>query len=736
LSLIVAVLESYEVVRRQLLHLDRFLTADCELIVVDDGSNPSLEATCASVAKNFDFLLHHTNDRRPWTQPRARNIGASLAQAPKLLFFDIDHIITSDVLHECLNYEGDKLHWTRRPGVLDSHGHIVTDHAILKDHGMKDDTPSVHGNSFMIRAEVFRVLRGYDERFCGRYGGDDIDFNDRYQQLSRTGRARPAEIRGEGYYYPDPAFSKHLFHSLKRDRAERREGAGTTMPTPSGNGQGACPRAPPPIDSSQVEALLKLGALFRQQGHLSKSADYLQHAVKLRPDLADAQDQFGLTLLDLGKLDEALAACREALRLTPNSATYSTHVAIVLQQLDRSGEAQGLLEQALALDWKDALAHAQYGTGLYEQGRAEEARKHFLKALSIRPDFAQVYFALAGDPGYSLTSADNARIEKLLARDGIPLPDRINLHFARARILAWAGAYDQAFGQCERGNALKRQLLQLQGKTFDSEGHARFIDRLIGVFTPAYFRRVSGFGNASPLPVFIVGMPRSGTTLVEQILASHPAVFGGGELHNMRRFISRLPEALGKAGEYPECLAAMDAKSARRLADDYLRELHKLAKGRERIADKVPMNFHQLGLIATLWPGAQVIHCTRDPRDTCCSCYLQNFHDVHFACDLGKLARYYREYERLMAHWKPVLPIPILDVRYEELVEQPEEISHNIVAFCKLPWNDACLRFYETQRTVRSSSNLQVRRPIYKSSVGAWRNYSAHLGPLLEVLDL
>jgi hypothetical protein len=146
------------------------------------------------------------------------------------------------------------------------------------------------------------------------------------------------------------------------------------------------------------------------------------------------------------------------------------------------------------------------------------------------------------------------------------------------------------------------------------------------------------------------------------------------------------------------------------------------------------MNFHQLGLIVTLWPRATIIHCRRDPRDVCWSCYFQNFREVHFACDLRKLGAYQRQYERLMSHWKKVLPVRILDVCYEQLVDDPEQVSRDIVAFCGLPWDDACLRFHETRRTVRTSSNLQVRQPVYKSSVGYWKNYEPHLGPLLEAL--
>jgi predicted glycosyltransferase involved in capsule biosynthesis len=217
LSLIVSVLESYEVVRRQLLHFEGFLPRNCELILVDDGSEPSLANICAGVPKSFAFRLHETCDRRPWTQPRARNIGASLARADRLLFFDIDHIVTANVVETCLRYQGDKLHWLRRPGVLDQCGRIVTDRAVLRDYGFTNDAPSVHANSFMIRRQLFEDMSGYDERFCGRYGGDDVDFNARYARLCAQGRAQPEDVAGEGFVYPDPAKdAKNMFHSLRK----------------------------------------------------------------------------------------------------------------------------------------------------------------------------------------------------------------------------------------------------------------------------------------------------------------------------------------------------------------------------------------------------------------------------------------------------------------------------------------------------------------------------------------
>jgi predicted glycosyltransferase involved in capsule biosynthesis len=224
MSFIVSVLDSHEVVRRQLLHLDRVLTPDCELILVDDGSSPPLRAVCEAVPKRFAFVLHETHDHRPWTQPRARNRGAALASAEKLVFFDIDHVLTASVVTACRHYPGDKLHWIRRPALLDQHGQLLTDAATLAARGPASASPSVHGNSFMIRRRLFQRLGGYDERFCGRYGGDDLDFNARYDRLCTDGLAWPAEVRGEGYVYTgDRLDDRVVFHALPRGSGARGE---------------------------------------------------------------------------------------------------------------------------------------------------------------------------------------------------------------------------------------------------------------------------------------------------------------------------------------------------------------------------------------------------------------------------------------------------------------------------------------------------------------------------------
>jgi tetratricopeptide (TPR) repeat protein len=484
-----------------------------------------------------------------------------------------------------------------------------------------------------------------------------------------------------------------------------------------------------------AEAYVNLGKAFRDQGDLERSAAYLRHALRLRPEFVEAYYKLGLVLSDQGKREEAVTAFREALRLQPEAIAPLSKLGDLLLELGQFEEGSRLLEQALATAPKDAEVHAHYGRALLGLGRLEEGKAHFLQALELQPEYASAYFLLARDSNHQFTDAEMSRIQELLNRDQLPSRARIDLHFALARIYDRAKAFDEAFRHCDQGNAHQRELLRRQGNSFRPESHARYVDQLLATFDAAYFDRVRSFGVDSDLPVFIVGMPRSGTSLVEQILASHPAVFGAGESGTLSRFVAELPAELASAASFPPCLTSLDANSARHLAETYLHKLRRLGGEKIRVTDKTVTNTHFLGLIATLWPRAHIIRCRRDPRDVGWSCYFQHFRDVTFACDLRALGAYYRQYERLMAHWKAVLPLPIYEVCYEELVEEPERISREMIAFCRLPWDDACLRFHETPRAVRTSSDIQVRRPISRKAVDYWKNYASHLGPLIEALN-
>jgi len=246
---------------------------------------------------------------------------------------------------------------------------------------------------------------------------------------------------------------------------------------------------------------------------------------------------------------------------------------------------------------------------------------------------------------------------------------------------------------------------------------------------------VRPLGLQSELPVFVVGMMRSGTTLAEQILASHPSVHGAGELQEFASLVGSLPQRLGVSIPYPECMERLDASSIHRLAEPLLEDLRRRGGGAPRVVDKNPLNFLHLGVIAALFPQATIIHCRRDPMDTCVSCYFQNFADPFpFKLDLTRLGHYYRQYERLMWHWSQVLPTRIFELAYEDLVGDQEAVSRRLIQHCGLPWDDRCLGFYQTSRPVRTASALQVRKPIYGTAIGRWQRYAEHLAPLLDAL--
>ncbi len=262
------------------------------------------------------------------------------------------------------------------------------------------------------------------------------------------------------------------------------------------------------------------------------------------------------------------------------------------------------------------------------------------------------------------------------------------------------------------------------------------IDRLIAAFTPERLQSLPRAQHDSKTPVFILGMPRSGTSLVEQILASHPQVHGAGELNNIMRLESGMPDLVGGGKRFPDGLNKLTQEHVDELASHYLEHLAELSPDALRVTDKMPNNFLHLGTIQLLFPDARIIHCMRDPLDTCLSCYFQNFFAQHpYTNDLGHLGAYYNGYERLMAHWKQTLDLPIFDIRYEDLVENQETKSREMIEFIGLEWDEACLKFHENKRIGRTASYDQVRQPIYKGSVARWRNYESHLEPLRKALE-
>jgi tetratricopeptide (TPR) repeat protein len=477
-----------------------------------------------------------------------------------------------------------------------------------------------------------------------------------------------------------------------------------------------------------------LGNVLVALGRLEEAAVHYQEALRLQPSFAQAHNNWGSIFLELGKVDDAIEHFEQALRLQPDYAEAYVNLGSALREQLQVAAAVEAYQKALGLQPHNALAQNNLAETYLELGNVPQAQTHFREALRDDPAFVRPLLHLAANGFYSVAEPGIEQIKTRLRNPHLSHDFASQLHFTLGYLLDRVGATDEAFDHFSRGNALRRSLFQHSGTAFDARAHAQQIDRLIAFFSPEFFQRTHGFGLMTEVPVFIVGMPRSGSTLIEQILSRHPQVHGAGELKDVSRLVADLPAKLAAADAYPDCLAGLNAATARELGEVHLRQLTLRGGSAARVTDKMLDNFLHLGLLAVLFPRARVIHCTRDPRDVCLSCFFQFFKGLNFTWDLNDLGRYYRDYDRLMAHWRAVLPLPLLEVAYEDLVADVESVSRRLVAFCGLEWDERCVRFHENQRLVQTMSRVQVRQPIYTSSVGRWRRYAAHLQPLLQAL--
>jgi tetratricopeptide (TPR) repeat protein len=519
------------------------------------------------------------------------------------------------------------------------------------------------------------------------------------------------------------------------------------------------------IRSSFPEAHYNLANALRALDRTEEAITHYRKAIEIRPLYAKAHNNLGLTLQALGRFDMAITHFEQALAIKPNYSPAHYNLGNAQHALGRSEEAITHLRKALAIDPKDAEAHNSLGIVLHTLGRGKEAICCYQKAVAINPRYAEAHnnlgtalrtlgrldealhavgkaIALAPKKAaYYLSVVDTKRLgrddryfrrmtELALDVSSLPIKEQIALHFALGKALAEVGDHAQSFEHLLKGNALVRKQIN-----YDESEELAQLDRIRRVFNAELMRERQGQGHASSLPIFIVGMPRSGTTLVEQILASHPKVFGAGELRTMTNLAKNLSASEGTS--FPEAVAAVPAEQIRRVGESYERAVGRLAPEAERVTDKMPANFHFAGLIHLALPDARIIHVRRDLRDTALSCFSLWFAEgQEFSYDLAELGRYCRAYQMLMEHWRNLLPKEVmLEVDYEDVVDNLERQARRIVYHCSLEWDDACLAFYRSQRPVQTASTTQVRRPIYRTSVGRWRQYQDVLQPLLRALD-
>ena len=452
-------------------------------------------------------------------------------------------------------------------------------------------------------------------------------------------------------------------------------------------------------------------------------------ALELKPQYADAFNNRGIALRDLDRHHEALTSFEAALALKPDDPEALNNRGSMLLQLNRHDEALASYERVLALQPDHADALSNRGHVLVHQGRMKEAAGSFRKALSIKPDLAGAHASLAMAVKHSDHDEEIGAMERLLAREDLSSTDRMHLSFALGKAYEELREYPKAFAQIRQANRILRASYDYS--IADDERHFASIRQ---VFSREFFATRGDAGCADGSAIFIVGMPRSGTTLVEQILASHRDVFGAGELHDLAHLAESY--CTRHAGTFPEAVSRFDPHTLARLGQDYVDRIRQHSATAQRITDKRPHNFLLVGLIKAVLPSAKVIHCMREPMDSCWSLFkLLATANFKFAHDMEELGRYYALYLDLMAHWRAVLPGFVHEIQYEDMVANQALETKKLLDYCALPWDDACLAFHKTKRTVATPSATQVRQPIYQGSVHLWKHYEQQLAPLRRALN-
>lgn len=475
---------------------------------------------------------------------------------------------------------------------------------------------------------------------------------------------------------------------------------------------------------------IRFGQALQGLAQMEAAAQCFQRALQINPDCTEASLLLGSLLLQTGCRDQAVSIYRHLLQREPHNVQAHVGLGMTYLQLGQADEASACSQTALAIspDSVDAIALA---ADIDEkEGRLKQAL-HRLRPL-IHAGITNPYIVLtyAGVCRSQKTPEEAIDALESLLDSSRPLSpgECAGIHFVLGELCDSVGDYETAFEHYTRGNTINK-------RGFDRSQPEHDVNAMTKLYTADYLKRMARADNRSELPVFIVGMHRSGTSLVEQILACHPDVHGAGELPDIMQMVSSLHSLLGSDCRNIDCLPMMTKNVLDLLSEKHLARLASLGGPSKRVVDKMPGNFMYLGFIQQMFPGARIIHCIRNPLDTCLSTYFQNFGGAQtYMNDLGDLGYVYRCYHRMMVHWQKVLRLPVLQIQYEELVARPGHVIRELVAFCGLPWCEQCLSFHSSERFVNTASYDQVRQPMYTRSVKRWEHYKKHLGPLREAL--
>lgn len=494
------------------------------------------------------------------------------------------------------------------------------------------------------------------------------------------------------------------------------------------------PAALPTIDlADTLRALGDEACAHHVAGRYAQAVALYNQMLSLKADAPEIYNNLGHALRALGKPETAVLAFECAVALKPDNPEVLCNWGLALAELERFDEAEAKYLQAIEADPNFAGAYNNLALLMKAKGRLAEASKAVEQAIHLAPRNLAYYENLAAIRPFAAADPFLRALEELAGNcAALSATDQMHLHFALAKAYENIDQPENAFRHLQSGNALKRRQLM-----YDEVETLGQMDRLRELVSQEFIAARRGCGEPSAVPIFIIGMMRSGTTLIEQILASHPQVFGAGEVDLFDRALGSIRNALPGRPPFPDMLQAMSPEHFRALAAFYLEKITRQAPAAMRVTDKMTVNFLFAGLIHLVLPNATIIHAVRDPADTCVSCFATHFTTGHAQTyDLGELGRYYRHYQTLMKHWHDVLPKGrIMDVQYEELVVDLEGVARRIVAHCGLSWDPRCLDFHRTDRAVRTASAAQVRKAIYKDSVGRWRKFEPFLEPLFAELE-
>jgi tetratricopeptide (TPR) repeat protein len=532
-----------------------------------------------------------------------------------------------------------------------------------------------------------------------------------------------------------------------------------------GRGQEADVAFEKSFELSPERRLMALAAEHQREGRLEEAERLFRRVLRQNPDNVDALRLLAQVALSADRADDAEALLERAIGIAPDFLQALLDLGRLRKDQDRYGEALACFDRVIALEPGHPQAHYLRAATLARASFTPEAIASYRRCLALRPrhqgallglghvlkavgdydgavasytacmhetpDFGETYWSLANLKRYRFDDGMIAEMERRAAAQAGGVRSEVNFLFALAKAYEDRGDYDRAFDFYRRGNEKQRAEVR-----YDPVQTEVMNDRLVGVYTAEFLESLAGAGHPDPAPIFIVGLPRSGSTLLEQILASHTEVEGTSELPYIGRIASSLNRNRAAGVNYPEAMRELAPANVRALADEYLAmaRMHRRS-GAPRFIYKMPNNFPNAGFIAAILPDARIIDARRHPLDACLSCYRQLFaKGQNFTYDLTEIGEYYLQYQRMMDHWARVMPGRVLTVQYEDVVADFEAQARRLLEFCGLPWQDACLRFYESERPVRTPSAEQVRQPIYDRSVGHWKHYERHLGELIAAI--